>query len=332
MHHGILVPLRQHGIETGVRLDRVRITGRDYDPESLAAAVNTRDSNQAVVRAYLRHAEGRPALVFAVDLEHADRLREEFVRAGVHAATVSGDTKPEVRRSVLEDFRDGRLQAVVNVEVLTEGYDERRVSCVVMARPTQSETRYRQCVGRGLRQGPDGGKADCVVLDLIDAAGGRWPVTAPRLFGARVQDGKGRDVREVAREFREQVLPFEPLARTFAQVKRLQNGEDTEWEELPDLRGYTATRGWWEHQPATDKQLAGLTRFGFEALRPLTKGEASYLIEECERLDQEYPTPATPNQKYFLRTAGQWEEGLSKREATRRIAQVRKRVYRPRSA
>jgi type I site-specific restriction endonuclease len=331
MRDGVLVPLRQHGIETGVLLDNVRIRGRDYDQKSLSRVVDTEDRNRAAVRAYLEHAAGRPVLVFGVDLDHTDRLREEFLRVGVKAAAVSGKTRPAVRRSVLDDFRGGRLQAVVSCEVLTEGYDERRVSCVVMARPTQSVTLYQQCVGRGLRLDPDNGKVDCVVLDLIDSAAGRWPVTASRLFGARVLDCGGRDVRDAAASYFEKTVRLYPLTPTLAQVKRWQNGTDTVWEELPDLRGYTPTR-WWEKGPASDRQLAALKRYGFEVLRPLTKGEASHLIESCVRLDKIYCTPATDGQESTLRKFGWWEEGLCKREAIRRVGHLLKQINRPRSA
>jgi hypothetical protein len=95
---------------------------------------------------------------------------------------------------------------------------------------------------------------------------------------------------------------------------------------VPDLHGYRP-RGPWEPKPATEKQIKRLTRgFGFEVLRQLTRGEASHLIDECERLEQRYPTPATDGQIGLLRARGRWWPGMSKKEAAREIGQVMRYV------
>jgi hypothetical protein len=60
--------------------------------------------------------------------------------------------------------------------------------------------------------------------------------------------------------------------------------------------------------------------------RGLTRGEAAHLIEECDRPDERYPTPATPGQERLLRSQGQWQSGLSKRAATRLIAGLMRRA------
>jgi hypothetical protein len=83
-------------------------------------------------------------------------------------------------------------------------------------------------------------------------------------------------------------------------------------------------------QSATSAQLRALGRFGLDIHRDLTKGEANHLLEECHRLDEQYPTPATPQQEYALRRRGRWRTGLSKQMATRLIAGMMSGVkYRP---
>lgn len=69
------------------------------------------------------------------------------------------------RRAVLERFRTGRTQVVVNCMVLTEGFDAPDVDCVVIARPTTSRALYQQMAGRGLRTAP--GKSDCLLIDVV---------------------------------------------------------------------------------------------------------------------------------------------------------------------
>src|SRR5262249_10204491 len=157
-----------------------------------------------------------------------------FADAGIPVASITGKMPHEQRRQVLADFRGGRLQGLVSCEVLTEGYDEHRVSCIIMARPTLSPALYRQCVGRGLRADPGGGKADCLVLDVLDRPAGQRVLTAASLFGGHVEDCEGKDVREAVRQEKErlQVAPLRPSLRL---LRRWEEGEETRWEEQPDL-------------------------------------------------------------------------------------------------
>jgi superfamily II DNA or RNA helicase len=314
---GYLVPVRQRAVLTGISLASVRVRSGDFIAKDLAAAVIAEGRSSEVVRAYQEHGAGRPMLVFAVDLAHVEQLHRAFADAGLAVASITGRMPREQRRRVLTDFREGRLQGLVSCEVLTEGYDERRVSCIVMARPTLSPVLYRQCVGRGLRADPDGGKADCLVLDVLDLPAGQRVLTAATLFGGHVEDCEGKDVREAVRQEkgRLQVAPLRPSLRL---LRRWEEGEETRWEEQPDLSGYRPTRNW-ENAPATAKQVRRLTREGFEMLRPLTTGEAAHLIRRCEDLDEKYPTPATPEQRGLLCRLKLWEAGLTKRRAQRRI-------------
>jgi superfamily II DNA or RNA helicase len=199
MEAGYLVPVRQHGIRTEVSLAEVSTSAGDFSKKKLSVAVLTEARTRTAVEAYLKYAPDRPALVFAVDLEHVEMLRQAFVAAGIKAAAITGKTSKKERRRILEEFRDGHYQVLVDCEVLTEGYDERRISCVLMARPTQSKALYQQCVGRGLRIDP-AGKADCLVLDLVDYGCRHRVMVAADLFGGRVTDCEGRDVREAVRE------------------------------------------------------------------------------------------------------------------------------------
>jgi hypothetical protein len=85
------------------------------------------------------------------------------------------------------------------VGVLTEGFDDPEVSCVALARPTQSQGLYAQCVGRGMRTHP--GKSDCLILDFVDASSAPL-VTLPTLFGLpRGFDFEGRSASESAKSY-----------------------------------------------------------------------------------------------------------------------------------
>jgi hypothetical protein len=228
------------------------------------------------------------------------------------------------RRQILADFRAGRYRVMVARDILTEGYDDPSISAIIMARPTQSSALYQQAVGRGLRVYPEGGKTDLLVLDIRDRCTGHEVVTVGHLFGADIPDCKGGDVLacvDADREYRK----VHPVSPTAAQEYRWHSGEDNPWLELPDLVAYQSMCQW-HNRPATDKQVRALKGYGLKIHRPLTMGEASYLIDECKRLDREYPTPATSSQKYVLTRHRLWRDGMTKREATRLIGAVRQSV------
>ena len=88
---------------------------------------------------------------------------------GVDAAHLDCSTPKASRDALFERFAAGELTVLSSVGVLSEGFDEPRVGCVLLLRPTTSKALYIQQVGRGLRTAP--GKRDCVVLDQ---SGNTW--------------------------------------------------------------------------------------------------------------------------------------------------------------
>ncbi len=144
-------------------LSGIKITAGDYNEKQLAQVMDQENLVGDVVTHWLRHAEGRKTLVYAVDVAHSIHLRDEFSRSGVSAGHIDGKTPAEERDMVLGQLRSGALDVVCNCQVLTEGFDAPDVGCIVLARPTKSFSLYRQIVGRGLRPAP--GKTDCIVLD-----------------------------------------------------------------------------------------------------------------------------------------------------------------------
>jgi DNA repair protein RadD len=103
-------------------------------------------------------------LIFAAGVRHAEHIQRVLGRMGHECGFVCGDTLPYERVEVLKRFKDGDLKYLVNVNVLTTGFDAPNIDCVVLLRPTMSPGLMYQMVGRGFRLHPD--KADCLVLDF----------------------------------------------------------------------------------------------------------------------------------------------------------------------
>lgn len=161
-------------------LEKVKRSRGDYDAGSAGRALTAADAPEAIVRAWKVHAADRRTLVFTPTVALAEDVAEEYRLQGVPAAMVSGSTPLDERRATLAAYSAGEVQVLVNCAVLTEGYDEPRTDCVVIARPTQSRALYAQMVGRGTRRHPD--KTDCLVLDVVGATSHSL-VTVPSLFG-----------------------------------------------------------------------------------------------------------------------------------------------------
>jgi DNA repair protein RadD len=97
-------------------------------------------------------------LVFCSTISSAQNLAEEY--GGV---SVSSKTPKKERDRIIQDFKDGKIQTVFNVGVLTTGFDHPSLDCIILKRPTRSLALYYQMLGRGVRIAD--GKTDCTVID-----------------------------------------------------------------------------------------------------------------------------------------------------------------------
>jgi superfamily II DNA or RNA helicase len=160
---GFLVGTTVYAPADKIDLDGLHTRCGDYIETELAERMNTAKLVGDIVVHWFRHAGRRKTVVFTVNVAHSRHLCDEFQKAGVRAAHLDGGTPKEERDGILAKLARGEFEVVTNCGVLTEGVDIPDVSCIVLARPTQSMALFRQMVGRGLR--PAHGKTDCVVLD-----------------------------------------------------------------------------------------------------------------------------------------------------------------------
>lgn len=152
----------------GLSLADVARNNGDLAAGSLSEALLTADAMSFVVRAFFEHAAERKTIVFTPTVAAMEAFVAAFRAAGVATGSVWGAQDDDDRASNLLDFKTGRIQVLVNVMVLTEGYDEPSASCAIICRPTESEGLYVQMVGRVLRLFP--GKIDALVLDVVGAS------------------------------------------------------------------------------------------------------------------------------------------------------------------
>jgi hypothetical protein len=212
---GWLVDIRGYRVRTDTDLSGVEKSRGDFAAEQLADAVNTPERNNRVVKAWFDRGEGRQTVVFCAGIAHAQELAKSFREAGIASEAVWGDDQE--RAAKLQAHRDKEITIVCNCGVLIEGYDDWRIGCVVLARPTQSSVLFTQMVGRGtrlqegtgnlksaLRHGlelEEGLKTDCIVIDVVDNSSRHSLITLPTLMGLPgTLDIQGKGVVAAAEE------------------------------------------------------------------------------------------------------------------------------------
>ena len=166
IHDGWLVPVKQRLVKVGsLDFSKVSSCAGDFNQGELAQVLEEEQNLHAIAAPTMEICGNRRAIIFAASVKQAERLAEILNRGKSEelrgksedgstqdrAAWVCGMTPKDERRTILEDFKAGRVQYLVNVGVLTEGYDDAGVEVVVMARPTKSRALYAQMAGRATR-------------------------------------------------------------------------------------------------------------------------------------------------------------------------------------
>lgn len=100
-------------------------------------------------------------MIFSASVKHAEEIMT-YLPAN-DSRVVLGDTDIQERNKIVNDFKDRKFKYLVNVSVLTTGFDAPHVDVIAILRPTESNSLYQQIVGRGLRLSND--KKDCYILD-----------------------------------------------------------------------------------------------------------------------------------------------------------------------
>jgi len=163
---GHLVPVRYFAPSTP-DLEGVKVSGGDYVIKQLGEAVDKPQLVGDVVQNWLRLAPERRTVVFCVNRKHSRHVRNEFLKAGIAAEHLDGETPLGERHAILDRVRSGETQVLCNVFVATYGLDIPPLDCAVLARPTRNIALYLQTIGRVLRTYP--GKEDAIVIDHAGA-------------------------------------------------------------------------------------------------------------------------------------------------------------------
>jgi superfamily II DNA or RNA helicase len=240
------VPLRRGEVDT------------EFDQEMLAELLDQRPFNFAIADLYKTRFNGVPGVVYAAGVKHAYNVAEAFRELGIKAKGVSGETPKRELARILADYESGKVDVLVNAQLLAEGWNSPRATICMHLAPTASKRIYQQRVGRVTRRHP--GKEAGIVIDFVHPATkhddpvvtlhsllDRDVYRGGAIVVGPVRRGRGRRVRVERR-----VLPVTPDPERRAEVferelwriavEHLDYGEQHVWAALAGAR--VAPNGW----------------------------------------------------------------------------------------
>lgn len=176
---GWLSPIECHRVKVDYDLSKLVTKMGDYSSSDLAKIINNGKYNGAVKELVTSGKVNFPCLIFACTVDHA----HEIAKGLPNAKALDAESKD--RTEVLEQYKNGEIDVLVNCALFTEGTDLPLVKSVIIARPTCSHSLYSQMVGRGLRLAER--KDKCQIFDLVGVAENVPLCTAPSLIGIEEQ-------------------------------------------------------------------------------------------------------------------------------------------------
>ena len=137
----------------------------DYQVKEMNEVLNRQSSIGRLYESMMKYAAGKKGIVYAVSIAHARQIAAHYNLHRVAAVAIDSKTPASERKELVENFRRGRINVLVNVDIFSEGFDCPDVEFIQLARPTLSLAKYLQQVGRGLRK--SGNKESCMLIDNV---------------------------------------------------------------------------------------------------------------------------------------------------------------------
>ncbi|MGF1490098.1 MAG: DEAD/DEAH box helicase [Prochloraceae cyanobacterium] len=139
-------------------------SNKDYSQADLSKAIRENAIvNETAIETWFKYAKKKQTVVFAVNVEHSQKLKGMYRARGIVAEHLDGCTSNAERERIINDFRDKKITVLTNCEIISEGFDVPAIECIQCIRPTKSLALWLQMIGRALR--PSDGKTSAIILD-----------------------------------------------------------------------------------------------------------------------------------------------------------------------
>lgn len=136
----------------------------DYKVSEVEKVMSAQRIRAQLFDSYNAHVRGKKGIIYSISRYHSALICEQYSAEGVNIAAIDGTTPANVRSRVVREFKEGKIEIIVNVDIFSEGFDCPDIEFIQLARPTMSLVKYLQQIGRGLRKNGD---KQCVILDNV---------------------------------------------------------------------------------------------------------------------------------------------------------------------
>nr|DAW31456.1 MAG TPA: Chromatin remodeling complex ATPase [Caudoviricetes sp.] len=312
--NGYLSPIKALTIPLELDLSAVSMQSGDFKASEVGTALDP--YLEQIADEMLKYCTDKKTVVFLPLVKTSQKFRDILNEKGFKAAEVNGDSKD--RAEILDDFSKGKYNVLCNSMLLTEGWDEPSVDCIVVLRPTKIRSLYSQMVGRGTRLYP--GKEDLLLLDFL------WHTERHELChpasliceneevakkmteNMEIAAGTAINIEEAEEKAASDVVAQreEALAKQLEEMRRRKRKlvDPLQFEmsiQAEDLSTYIPSFGW-EMAPPSDKQIKALEKCGIFPDTIDNAGKASMILDRLSKRRDEGLT--TPKQIRFLEGKG----------------------------
>lgn len=283
IHQGFLVPIKARVCDVSIDISSVTFSAGDFDSSSTGDVI---EPYLARIAQEIAHHGGNKVMVFLPLIRTSMKMVDACREVGLDAEHVDGNS-PD-RAAIIQRFATKPKGVICNAMLLTEGYDEPSIDTIVVLRPTESRALYTQMVGRGTRLHP--GKSHLTILDFLWLTGRHRLVRPTSLFAQG-------DIAEIADKMTSKQGEFDlegivdeaahvreqKLLRELAKAKRM-SGNFIDPVEFAVSINNTALQDYepqfpWQSQPASEKQISILNKYGFMDDDIQNKGHASAILD-----------------------------------------------------
>lgn len=145
----------------------IRTSHGDYDQKEIAKLMDKGTIFGGTVASWLQQAKGKKTIVYCASIKTSRATAEAFQSHGIPAAHLDGETPKAERDRIVQEFREGKILVLCNVDLFGEGFDVPDCEAVQLLRPTKSLTLFIQQAMRPMRINPADPNKEAIILDHV---------------------------------------------------------------------------------------------------------------------------------------------------------------------
>lgn len=195
---GNLAPFKYYAPPIKANLEGLRVRYGDYVQSDVSIRMDKSEIIGDTIEQYKKLADGKRAICYCVSRAHSEHTAEMFQQAGIPAMHIDGETNAAVRAAAIEQFRQGHIKVLCNVDLISEGFDVPAMEAVILCRPTQSLTLHIQQSMRPMRPDSDNPGKTAIIIDQVGNVYRHGLPDEDRTWSLEGKKKDKRQVREIA--------------------------------------------------------------------------------------------------------------------------------------